>query len=119
MSMVWENTWLEAEQIAISDFTFLKNIIEEANDDNIKPDSSTNQSLFNSNQQTNNVFYKRSTEQVIEYFHDFDFIKKLTQSDFSLRKTFELPKENYLFYKNDKFLNYFLFQSIYKNFLVL
>ena len=60
MPMVWENTWLEAEQIAVSDFTFFEKIIEEANDDNIKPDSSTNQSLFNSNQQTNNVFYKRS-----------------------------------------------------------
>ena len=92
MSMVWENTWLEAEQIAVSDFTFFEKIIEEANDDNIKPDSSTNQSLFNSNQQTNNVFYKRSTEQVIEYFYDLDLIKKLTQSDFSLRKTFELPE---------------------------
>lgn len=92
MSMVWENTWLTAEQIAISDFTFFEKIIGETNGDNTKPDSSTNQSLFNSDNQNNNVFYKRSTEQVIEYFYDFDFIKKLTQSDFSLRKTFELPE---------------------------
>ncbi|NLM18743.1 MAG: class I SAM-dependent methyltransferase [Clostridiaceae bacterium] len=67
VSMVWENEWLEDEQIAISNLTFFERIV-------------------------NSDRYLRFTDQVIEYYHDLKNIEQIFCDDFSCVKTLDFPE---------------------------
>lgn len=66
VSMIWENSWLEEEEIAVSDLTFFE------------LDPATG-------------FYRRSIDQVVEYYHDFDLIMPVLEEGFDLIEVKDYP----------------------------
>jgi len=70
MSMIWENEWLAEDKLAISNFTFFEK------DENNK--------------------YKRTTDQIVEYYHDLNTIEQTWQNSFSCLEIIDYPEENFI-----------------------
>lgn len=76
MSMIWENEWLAEDKLAISNFTFFEK------DENKK--------------------YKRTTDQIVEYYHDLNTIEQTWQNSFSCLEIIDYPERKlYLLKRNE------------------
>lgn len=76
ISMIWENEWLAEDKLAISNFTFFEK------DEN------------------NN--YKRTTDQIVEYYHDLNTVEQIWQNSFSCLEIIDYPERKlYLLKRNE------------------
>ncbi|HHU53210.1 MAG TPA: class I SAM-dependent methyltransferase [Clostridiaceae bacterium] len=67
VSMIWENEWLENEQIAISNLTFFERVADSKQ-------------------------YLRFFDQIIEYYHDLENIEQIFCNKFTLKKSIDFPE---------------------------